>query len=48
MARFKDVATRHLPNYLGWRRTLERLPQPNAPETWLLAAARPLSTAIAN
>jgi transposase-like protein len=48
MVRFNGVATRHLPSYLGWRRTLERAPQPNAPETWVLAAARPFSTAVAN
>src|SRR6059058_3997985 len=48
MVRFKGVATRHLPNYLGWRRTLERAPEPNAPGTWLLAAARPIPTANAN
>src|SRR5919206_3504 len=42
------VATRHLPNYLGWRRTLERAPEPSASKTWLLAAAQPISTANAN
>jgi transposase-like protein len=47
MVRFKGVATRYLANYLGWRRALERASEPNAPETWLLAAARPFSTAIA-
>ena len=48
MVRFKGVATRYLPNYLGWRRALERAPEPNAPGTWLLAAARPCSTTFAN
>ena len=48
MVRFKGVATRHLPSYLGWRRTLERATQPNRPEAWLLAAARPFSTVFAN
>jgi transposase-like protein len=48
MGRFNGVATRHLPNYLGWRRTLERAPEPSASKTWLLAAARPISTANAN
>jgi transposase-like protein len=48
MVRFKGVATRYLSNYLGWRRALERVPEPNAPGTWLLAAARPFSTAIAS
>jgi transposase-like protein len=44
MGRFHGVATRYLPSYLGWRRTLERAPEPRAPKTWLLAAARPIST----
>ena len=48
MARFKGVATCYLSNYLGWRRALERAPEPNAPGTWLLAAARPCSTTIAS
>src|SRR3954467_10979279 len=48
MARFKGVATCYLSHYLGWRRALERAPEPNAPGTWLLAAARPCSTTIAN
>ena len=38
MARFNGVATRYLPNYLGWRRTLERAPEPSASKTWLLEA----------
>src|SRR5437764_1455118 len=48
MGRFNGVATRYLPNYLGWRRTLERAPEPSASKTWLLAAARPIPTANAN
>jgi transposase-like protein len=46
--RFNGVATRYLPHYLGWRRTLERAPDPSASKTWLLAAARPISTVNAN
>ena len=46
--RFNGVATRHLPNYLGWRRTLERTPDLSASRTWLLAAAQPIPTANAN
>ena len=41
MGRFNGVATRYLPNYLGWRRTLERVPEPSASKTWLFVAARP-------
>jgi transposase-like protein len=48
MGRFNGVATRYLPNYLGWRRTLERAAEPSASRTWLLAAARPIPTANAN
>jgi transposase-like protein len=48
MGRFNGVATRYLPNYLGWRRTLERTPDPSASRTWLLAAARPIPTTNAN
>jgi len=48
MGRFNGVATRYLPNYLGWRRTLERAPEPSASKTWLLAAARQISTVNAN
>jgi transposase-like protein len=48
IGRFNGVATRYLPNYLGWRRTLERAPEPSAARTWLMAAARPLSTVNAN
>jgi transposase-like protein len=48
MGRFDGVATRHLPSYLGWRRTLERTPDPSASRTWLPAAAQPIPTANAN
>ena len=48
MARFNGVATRYLPNYLGWRRTLERLPEPSASKTWLFVAARQISTINVN
>jgi transposase-like protein len=48
MGRFNGVATRYLPHYLGWRRTLERAPEPSASKTWLLAAARPIPTTNAN
>jgi transposase-like protein len=48
MGRFNGVATRYLPTYLGWRRTLERAPDPSASRTWLLAAARPIPTANAS
>ena len=48
MGRFNGVATRYLPHYLGWRRTLERAPEPSASKTWLLAAVQPISTANAN
>jgi transposase-like protein len=48
MGRFNGVATRYLPNYLGWRRALERAPEPSVAKTWLLAAVRPISTSNAN
>src|SRR3982750_2293967 len=41
LARFKGVATCYLSNYLGWRRSLGRPPEPNVPGTWLLAVACP-------
>src|SRR5947208_5462597 len=47
MGRFNGVATRYLPNYLGWRRTLEQSAEPSTSKTWLLAAAWPISTANA-
>src|SRR5919199_1148304 len=48
MGRSDGVATRYLPHYLGWRRTLERSAEPSASKTWLLAAVRPIPTANAN
>src|ERR671932_758084 len=48
MGRSNGVATRYLPHYLGWRRPLERAPEPSASKTWLLAAARPIPTTNAN
>lgn len=48
MGRFNGVATRYLPNYLGWRRTLERVPEPSASKTWLFVAARQIPTTNAN
>ena len=38
MRRFHGVATRNLPNYLGWRRALEASAQPIDPHGWILAA----------
>ena len=37
MRRFHGVATRNLPNYLGWRRALEAA-EPVNPQRWLLGA----------
>jgi transposase-like protein len=48
MGRFDGVATRYLPNYLGWRRTLERALEPSASKTWLLAAVQPIPTTNAS
>jgi hypothetical protein len=31
LARFNGVATKNLPNYLGWRRALEALGRPSCP-----------------
>ena len=39
MRRFHGVATKNLPNYLGWRRTLEALGPNVKPEDWILGAA---------
>lgn len=39
MRRFHGVATKNLPNYLGWRRALEALGPRAKPEDWLLGAA---------
>jgi transposase-like protein len=38
MRRFHGVATKNLPNYLGWRRALEALGQKAKPEEWILGA----------
>lgn len=38
MRRFHGVATKNLPNYLGWRRTLEALGAAIKPQDWVLAA----------
>lgn len=35
MRRFNGVATRYLPNYLGWRRLLERAGKDIGPEAWI-------------
>ena len=43
MARFHGVATRYLPNYLGWRRMLERYSAAITPERCLQEAlGRPM------
>jgi transposase-like protein len=39
MRRFHGLATKNLPNYLGWRRALEALGPRAKPEDWLLGAA---------
>lgn len=39
MRRFHGVATRNLPNYLSWRRTIEALGDASTPEAWIKAAA---------
>ena len=38
MRRFHGVATKNLPNYLGWRRTLEALGDDATPRKWINAA----------
>jgi transposase-like protein len=38
LRRFHGVATKNLPNYLGWRRTLEALHQRLTPAAWILGA----------
>ncbi len=38
LRRFHGVATKNLPNYLGWRRTLEALQQQATPAAWILGA----------
>ena len=39
MHRFHGVATKNLPNYLGWRRALEAFGEQVSPEGWILGAA---------
>jgi transposase-like protein len=38
MRRFNGVATKNLPNYLGWRRALEAWGNQATPENWILGA----------
>ena len=38
LRRFHGVATKNLPNYLGWRRTLEALGQHPTTDAWILGA----------
>jgi transposase-like protein len=38
LARFNGVATKNLPNYLGWRRALEAWGDRLAPQTWINGA----------
>ena len=38
MARFHGVATKNLPNYLGWRRALEAWGEKATPQNWILGA----------
>ncbi len=38
MRRFNGVATKYLPNYLGWRRMFEREGENISPQRCLLAA----------
>jgi hypothetical protein len=40
MARFRGVATKYLPNYLGWRRLLDRFKDKLTPEQFLFHALR--------
>ena len=39
MRRFHGVATKNLPSYLSWRRTIEALSTASAPEAWIMGAA---------
>ena len=39
MRHFHGVATRNLPNYLSWRRTIEALGKASTPEAWIMGAA---------
>ena len=38
MRRFHGVATKNLPNYLGWRRAIEAWGYQATPENWILGA----------
>ena len=39
MRHFHGVATKNLPSYLSWRRTIERLGAASTPEAWIMGAA---------
>ena len=39
MRRFHGVATKNLPNYLSWRRTIEALSIASTPDLWIMGAA---------
>lgn len=39
LARFHGVATKNLPSYLSWRRTIEALSTASTPEAWIMGAA---------
>ncbi|MGH8164395.1 MAG: IS1595 family transposase [Rhodanobacteraceae bacterium] len=39
MRRFHGVATKNLPSYLSWRRTIEALATASTPEAWIMGAA---------
>ena len=38
LARFNGVATKNLPNYLGWRRALEAWGDQATPQSWIKGA----------
>ena len=39
MRRFHGVATKNLPSYLSWRRTIEALSRDSVPDAWIMGAA---------
>jgi len=39
MRRFHGVATKNLPSYLSWRRTIEALSTDSLPDAWIMGAA---------
>ena len=39
MRHFHGVATKYLPNYLSWRRTIEAFGAASSPQAWIMAAA---------